>query len=139
MLRIGIDLGGTKIEIIALNDDGLELARRRIPTPQGDYTATLMAVATLVEETEGHLGQRGTVGIGIPGAESLATGLIKNANSTCLIGRPLKETCKHYCNVTYASPTTRTVLRCRKRLMAADRLPRPSLASYWEPALAVAS
>lgn len=91
MLRIGIDLGGTKIEIIALNENGLELARRRIPTPQGDYTATLMAVATLVEETEGHLGQRGTVGIGIPGAESLATGLIKNANSTCLIGRPLRR------------------------------------------------
>lgn len=91
MFRIGIDLGGTKIEIIALADDGRELARQRVPTPQGDYMATLMAVAALVEDTESRLGQRGTVGIGIPGAESLASGLIKNANSTCLIGKPLRR------------------------------------------------
>ncbi|MGE5472190.1 MAG: ROK family protein [Bacteroidota bacterium] len=90
-MRIGIDLGGTKIEIIALADDGGELLRRRIPTPQGDYSATLSAVATLVNNAEQDLGQRASVGIGIPGAESLAGGLIKNANSTCLIGQPLRQ------------------------------------------------
>ena len=90
-MRLGIDLGGTKIEIIALADDGHELLRRRIQTPQGEYMATLMAVGGLVEETESILGQRGSVGIGIPGAESQASGLIKNANSTCLIGKPLKR------------------------------------------------
>ncbi len=90
-MRIGVDLGGTKIEIIALADDGQTLLRQRIATPQGDYMATLMAVAGLVEAAENELGQRGSVGLGIPGAESLASGLIKNANSTCLIGRPLRR------------------------------------------------
>lgn len=89
-MRLGVDLGGTKIEIVALNEAGDELLRQRIPTPQGDYSATLQAIATLVRDTESHLGTRGSLGIGIPGAESLATGLIKNANSTCLIGRPLR-------------------------------------------------
>ena len=90
-MRIGIDLGGTKIEVIALADDGTVLLRRRIPTPQGDYLGTVMAIAGLVEDVEVELRQRGTVGIGIPGAESLRTGLIKNANSTCLIGQPLRH------------------------------------------------
>lgn len=90
-MRLGIDLGGSKIEIIALADDGQTLLRQRIATPQGDYMATLMAIAGLVEATENTLGQRGSVGLGIPGAESLANGLIKNANSTCLIGRPLRR------------------------------------------------
>jgi len=89
MLRIGVDLGGTKIEIIALATDGTPLLRRRVATPQGDYLATVMAVAGLVEAAEQELGQRGSVGIGIPGAES--RGLIKNANSTCLIGKPLRR------------------------------------------------
>ena len=90
-MRIGIDLGGTKIEVIALADDGTVLLRRRIPTPQGDYRGTVMAIAGLVEAVEVELRQRGTVGIGIPGAESLRNGLIKNANSTCLIGKPLRR------------------------------------------------
>jgi fructokinase len=90
-LRLGIDLGGSKIEIIALADDGCELLRQRIATPQGDYPATIGAIAGLVERVENELGQRGSLGIGIPGAESLATGLIKNANSTCLIGQPLRR------------------------------------------------
>ena len=90
-MRLGVDLGGTKIEIAALADDGRELLRQRMPTPQGDYMATVMAIAGLVEKAENTLGQRGSLGIGIPGAESLATGLIKNANSTCLIGKPLKR------------------------------------------------
>jgi len=91
MLRLGIDLGGTKIEIVALGGDGRERLRRRVATPQGDYRATVGAVAALVEEVENELHQRGTVGIGMPGAESRVTGLIKNANSTCLIGQPLKR------------------------------------------------
>ncbi|MCK6393162.1 ROK family protein [Zoogloea sp.] len=88
-MRIGIDLGGTKIEIIALDDDGRTLARRRVATPQGDYAGTLAAVAGLVAAVESELGRRGSVGVGTPGALSRRSGLIKNANSTCLIGRPL--------------------------------------------------
>lgn len=90
-MRLGVDLGGSKIEIIALADDGRELLRRRIATPQGDYMATVMAVAGLVEAAEDELGRRGSVGIGIPGAESLPGGQVKNANSTCLIGKPLRR------------------------------------------------
>ncbi len=90
-IRIGIDLGGTKIEGIALTPAGAELARRRIPTPAGDYAATVRAVAEMVHGLEQDAGENGsaTVGVGIPGAISPATGLIKNANSTCLIGRAL--------------------------------------------------
>ncbi len=85
-LRIGVDIGGTKIEALALDPAGREVFRKRIPTPRGDYAATLAAVAGLVKE----IGD-GTVGIGIPGALSRATGLVKNANSTWLIGRALKQ------------------------------------------------
>lgn len=91
MLRFGIDLGGTKIEIIALDANGGERLRRRIPTPQGDYRATLAAIAGLVTAVELEIGQRGSVGLGIPGAESAVTGRIKNANSRCLIDQPLRE------------------------------------------------
>ena len=90
-MRLGIDLGGTKIEIVALANDSVELLRRRVPAPRGEYLATVMAVADLVKDTENELGQRGSVGVGIPGAESRVTGLIKNANSTWLIGRPLRR------------------------------------------------
>ena len=90
-MRLGIDLGGTKIEIVALGDDGRELLRERVATPQGDYPATVAAITGLVKGTEQKLGGGGTVGVGIPGAESKATGLIKNANSTWLIGQPLRR------------------------------------------------
>ncbi|MPZ44549.1 MAG: ROK family protein [Betaproteobacteria bacterium] len=89
-MAIGLDLGGTKTEIIALGPDGAELLRHRIPTPQGDYDATLDAIVHLVREAERELGTHATVGIGTPGAISAATGFIKNSNSTCLNGRPLK-------------------------------------------------
>ena len=88
MLRIGIDLGGTKIEGVAL-DEGLEIARIRIDTPRNDYGRTVAAVVSLVARLEERADGRGTIGIGIPGAVSPATGLVKNANSTWLIGRPL--------------------------------------------------
>src|SRR5438093_3206989 len=90
-MRIGIDLGGTKIEGLALADDGVELARLRIPAPRGDYQATLTALAGLVHDLERVAGVRGTVGVGIPGTISPATGQVKNANSTWLIGTPLAE------------------------------------------------
>ena len=87
--RIGVDLGGTKIEAVALAADGRELFRRRIDTPRGDYAATVGAIASLVADVERDLGARGTVGVGIPGSISPATGVVKNANSTWLNGRPL--------------------------------------------------
>jgi len=86
VLRIGVDLGGTKIEALALDREGREVFRRRIPTPRADYAATIAAVSSLVRE----IGE-GSVGVGIPGALSRVTGRVKNANSTWLIGRPLKE------------------------------------------------
>ena len=90
-MRIGIDLGGTKIEGIALATDGRELQRRRIAAPRGNYGDSVRAIAGLVESLEHDTQARGTVGVGIPGAVSPATGLIKNANSTWLIGQPLAE------------------------------------------------
>lgn len=87
----GIDLGGSKIEIVALDDDGKELLRRRVVTPQGDYSGTLAAIATLVSEAESALGTQGTLGIGTPGAISAVTGMLKNSNSTWLNGRPLQR------------------------------------------------
>ncbi len=88
-MRIGIDLGGTKIEAIAL-DGSAELGRVRIDTPRGDYGATLDAIVETVRQLEEWAGRRGTVGIGIPGTLSAGTGLVKNANSVWLIGQPLK-------------------------------------------------
>jgi len=88
-LRLGVDLGGTKIEAAALDRAGRFLARRRVPTPSGNYRAIVGAVRDLVLGLEAELGGTGPVGVGIPGAISPATGLIKNANSTCLIGHAL--------------------------------------------------
>ncbi len=87
-VRLGIDLGGTKIEGIALDARGRTLVRRRIATPQSDYAGTVAAVAGLVASMEDELGRPGSVGVGIPGALSPARGTIKNANSTWLNGRP---------------------------------------------------
>ncbi|MBQ0270227.1 fructokinase [Providencia huaxiensis] len=87
-MRIGIDLGGTKIEVIALDDSGNTLFRKRIPTPRGDYDATLKAIASLVADAEAATGLSGSVGIGIPGTLSPVTGKVKNANSTWLNGKP---------------------------------------------------
>ena len=91
MFRIGIDLGGTKIELLALDAAGAERFRKRISTPQGDYAATLHALVSLVGEAEAALGARASLGIGIPGAPSQVTGRVKNANSTWLIGKPLRQ------------------------------------------------
>jgi fructokinase len=90
-LRIGIDLGGTKIEAIVIDGAGHELVRERVPTPRGDYVATLSAIAALVSHLESAAGGSAVVGIGMPGAVSPASGLIKNANSVWLNGRPFKD------------------------------------------------
>jgi fructokinase len=90
-MRIGVDLGGTKIEAIAFDHAGRERARRRVPTPRGRYAATLAAITTLVEGLERDGGEPARVGIGMPGALSPATGLVKNANSVWLNARPLRQ------------------------------------------------
>jgi fructokinase len=93
-VRIGIDLGGTKIEGAAIEGSN-ELLRLRIRAPRGDYSATIREVRDLVSTLETRLGRRGTVGIGIPGAVSPKTGLVKNANSTWLNGKPLDRDLAH--------------------------------------------
>lgn len=90
-LRFGIDLGGTKIEIAALDPAGRQLLRRRLPTPRGDYRATLNAIAALVSATESKLGCRASIGICTPGALSPRTGRLKNSNSVCLNDKPLLQ------------------------------------------------
>ena len=87
-MRIGVDVGGTKIEAIVIDAAGRERLRRRIATPGGDYGGTVEAIRGLVLAMEAELGEPGRVGVGTPGALSLGTGLVKNANSTHLNGRP---------------------------------------------------
>ncbi|MDE1161686.1 MAG: ROK family protein [Acidobacteriaceae bacterium] len=90
-MRIGVDLGGTKIEALAMDDAGLELQRIRVGTPKGDYQGTVDAIAGLVRQIEAAQGVQATVGVGIPGTVVRSTGLVKNANSTWLIGKPLEK------------------------------------------------
>ncbi|HEY5863011.1 MAG TPA: ROK family protein [Casimicrobiaceae bacterium] len=90
-MRLGVDLGGTKIEILALDAGGRERFRRRVATPQGDYTATLDAVAALVRDAESAVGSNATIGIGMPGSISRATGLLRGSNSVCLNGQPIQR------------------------------------------------
>lgn len=89
--RIGIDLGGTKIEVAVLDEGGASLLRRRVATPAGDYHATVEAIAGLVRDAESVAGAGATVGVGTPGTRSRATGLMIDANSTVLIGKPLYD------------------------------------------------
>ncbi|MBL0075188.1 MAG: ROK family protein [Rhodocyclaceae bacterium] len=108
-VRIGIDLGGTKIEVIALDGRGHCLLRERVATPQGDYAATLRAIVGLIELAKSSVGAGNTpllvVGIGIPGTESADSGLIKNANSTWLNGKPLRQDLQSLlgCNIRLAN------------------------------------
>src|SRR5690242_455261 len=89
--RIGIDLGGTKIEVIAIGDSGQTLLRERIPTPAGDYEATVAAITQLARKAQAVAGPHASIGIGTPGSASKATALMINANSTVLIGKPLQS------------------------------------------------
>jgi fructokinase len=88
-VRIGVDLGGTKIEIIALDDNGATVLRRRVPTPAGDYSATVRCIAELVRSAQSQIGASATVGIATPGALSPRSGLLRNSNSVVLNGKPL--------------------------------------------------
>ena len=88
-MRIGVDLGGSKTEVVCLDEGGAQKLRRRRPTPRGDYAATVATVAAMVREAERDCGARCSVGVGIPGTISARTGLVKNANSTWLNARPL--------------------------------------------------
>ncbi len=90
-LRMGIDLGGTKIEAVVIDRQGVVQFRKRVPTPSGDYDGTVRALAALVTEADATFGAQPTVGVGIPGTISPATRLIKNANSVCLIGHALDK------------------------------------------------
>lgn len=90
-LRMGVDLGGTKIEALVLDSRGTELARERVATPSGDYLATLQTIAGLVGRLDARVGSRCRVGVGMPGAFSRATGRVKNSNSVCLNGQPLRQ------------------------------------------------
>ena len=90
-MRIGVDLGGTKTELIAIDDDGSVRLRRRAPTPAGDYAATVALIAGMVTQAERELGVRASVGIGTPGSQSPVDGRMRNANSTRLNGQPLKQ------------------------------------------------
>ena len=90
-MRIGIDLGGTKIEGIAIDEHGVERQRLRVPTPKGSYAAVVQTITSLVGDIEKAYGEKGSVGVGIPGAISPATGLVKNANTVELIGHPLDK------------------------------------------------
>ena len=90
-VRIGIDLGGTKIAGVVLNPDGATIAERRIASPQSDYAATIAALAAIIGDLEQAVGAQATIGIGMPGSLSPKTGFVQNANSTWLNGRPLKS------------------------------------------------
>jgi fructokinase len=90
-MRIGVDIGGTKIEALAMDRNGHELARYRVDTPRGDYAGTIAAVVGLVARLEGETGQQGSVGVGIPGTVERSNGLVKNANSIWLNGEPFDK------------------------------------------------
>ena len=119
MLRWGIDLGGTKIEIAALDEAGAVRCARRVPTPATSYEDARDALVTLVLDAERELGARGTVGIATPGALSLATGRVKNSNST-LPQRPAAQAGPRGAprSARCASPTTPTASRSRRRSTA---------------------
>ncbi|WOD11473.1 ROK family protein [Pseudomonas sp. NyZ704] len=90
-LRIGIDLGGTKTELVALDTEGQERYRIRVPTPSNDYAALIACIVTLVTDAERQLGASASIGIGVPGSPSPATSLMRNANTQCLNGKPFQQ------------------------------------------------
>ena len=108
-MRIGVDLGGTKIEALALDDDGVELQRIRVSTPRGDYNGTVEAISELVRELETATAKRGTVGVGIPGTVVESTGLVKNANSTWINGCHFRLISRRLCRGKCAARMMRTV------------------------------
>src|ERR1700730_15078308 len=137
--RIGIDLGGTKIEGVAVDGSGAVLLRRRIATPRGSYPATLEAMVALVGEIEMAIGETASVGLGMPGAISPVTGVVKNANSTWLIGRPLQQDLETKLGrpVRFANDANR--FACRKRPTVRQLRWRRSSVSFSGPGWEAAS
>jgi fructokinase len=115
-VRIGVDVGGTKLEIIAIDRGGVEVLRHRVPTPRGNYEGTIEAIRSLVADAEARVG-RSTVGVGMPGTISPATGLVKNANSTWLNGRAFGRDLSARLARELRLATTPTAWRCRRRPM----------------------
>ena len=137
-MQIGIDLGGTKTEAIALAADTVVAARRRVPTPR-EYDGALDTILQLVAGLEAETGRSGTVGVGIPGVVSRATGLVKNANSTWLIGRPLQADLRPDSPGRCASPTTQTASPSPRPATAPAAGTTPCSASSSAPVSAAAS
>jgi hypothetical protein len=131
--RIGIDLGGTKIEAAAVDPLGAVRIRRRIATPTGNYRATIEAIAALVAAIEQQIGETASVGIGMPGTISPITGLVKNANSTWLIDRHCSAISSPCSGDRSAWPTTLIALLYRKQPTAPPQAWRPSSASFSAP------
>ena len=131
-MQIGIDLGGTKIEGIGLEEDTLLAVRRRVATPR-NYAGAIDAITDLVAEIEREAERPGSVGVGIPGVVSHATGLVKNANSTWLNGRPLLADLEARLSGRSAWPMMPTALPCRRRSTGRAGDSRRCSASFWEP------
>jgi predicted NBD/HSP70 family sugar kinase len=138
-IRIGIDLGGTKIAAAALLPDGQMTEELRLPTPRNDYEATLESIRQLVEQLEANTGERGTVGVGMPGSISPATGLVQNSNSTWLNMQPFDRDLSSGSGGGFVLPTMRTASRCRKQRTERLRERAPSSASFLAPAAAAGS
>jgi fructokinase len=136
-MRTGVDLGGTKIEIIALNDNGAIVLRRRVPTPAGDYSATVRAIADLVRSAQSQIGSLSSIGIATPGAQSPQTGLLRNSNSVALNGKPLDRDIGNALGL--GLKTMQTVLPFRRRLMAQVLAVVWYLGLFWERTLAPGS
>jgi len=128
-MRIGIDMGGTKIEGIALADSGEELLRIRVKTPRHDYEATIEAIAGIVRNLEAQTNQKGTVGIGIPGAISPRQDLLKTRIPLGLSAGSLTLIWKMQWRVKYGSQMTQTALLFQKQLMEQEREQKWSLPS----------
>ncbi len=121
-MRIGIDLGGTKIELLALDVDGTELHRQRIPTPQGNYQTILKCIHSLIKTTETTLNLKGSIGVCTPGSNSPTTNLLHNSNSICLNNKPFKQDLKKFWVAIYALLMMLIVSRSQKQLMAQQKM-----------------
>lgn len=137
--RIGVDLGGTKIEGAALDCRGAVQCRRRTATPAGNHSGTIEAITSMVAEIEQQIGGKGSVGIGMPGAISAATGLVKNANSTWLNGRPLRQDLEAALRRPVRLAMTPIALPFPKRSMALPPAVELCLASFSVPGLGAGS
>ena len=133
-MRIGVDLGGTKIEIIALDDSGATLLRRRVKTPAGDYAGTVRTIAELVSGAQSQLSASATVGIATPGALSPQSGLLRNSNSVVLNGKPLDQDIATALGQPVRLENDANCSPSLRQLMAQALVAPWYLAPFWEPA-----